>query len=191
MHNSDLIEDLRHMAAMAEEMDAYLMSDVLFWRMDSGPRLTLGGYLMRQHRVLALADELNPEGLALLNTAVSNYNNALHEKIVRYETKANNEIEARLRQWGEFLGDLERDGVVSRGVYANGVETRIMLEHLLASLRNQPYHLNDRYVEQLVNLDSRLRRHWQPGDFVLDNIWQEAYPEDEFWYLYGMPGKSS
>ena len=44
------------MTAMAAEMDAYLKSDVLFWHMSASrmPALTLGGYLMRQHRLLIL-----------------------------------------------------------------------------------------------------------------------------------------
>lgn len=189
MSHSEINENVRHMAMMAEEMDAYLMSDVLFWKMSSGPRLTLGGYLLRQHRVLALADTLDGEEVGVLNTAVSQYNAALHEKIVRFETKAHTEIEARLRQWNEFLSDLEKEATVARGFYANGVETRIMLALLVEKLQTKPYQLQERVQFQVETADRRLRRRWYPDNFILAELWQPAYPEDEFWYLYGMPGK--
>ena len=190
MSNSDLNKDLRHMADMAEEMEAYMRSDVLFWRTGSGPRLTLGGFLMRQHRILALADELDSEGKALLNTAVSQFNEAMHEKIVRLETKVHTELDARLRQWGEFLRDLEREAIVSRGFYANGVETRIMIEVLIEKMQTPPYRLESRILNTVEMHDRRLRRRWYPDEFILDEMWQPAYPVDEFWYLYGLPGKS-
>ena len=58
-----LDHDVHVLSAMAEEMENYLDSDVLFWHMSKRgmPALTLGGYLMRQHRLLALYDQLNKE----------------------------------------------------------------------------------------------------------------------------------
>lgn len=190
MTNSELALDLQNMAEMASEMDAYLKSDVLFWNMAGGPRLTLGGYLMRQHRILALADELDEDEVAVLNTAVSQFNNAMKEKIVRFETKAHQEIEARLRQWSEFLSELKKDTNIHRNVYANGVKPRIMLSAIVAKLQTQPYKLESRVQSQIELQDRRLRQRWFPGDFVLADIWKEAYPQDEFWYLYGLPKES-
>src|SRR5688500_2426298 len=53
-----LSEDLEVLEAMAAEMNEYLKSEVLFWPMRQGnlPRLTIGGYLMREHRLRALAE---------------------------------------------------------------------------------------------------------------------------------------
>ncbi|MEM7331674.1 MAG: hypothetical protein AAF490_06260 [Chloroflexota bacterium] len=189
MTHSELEKDLRQMADMAGEIEDYIKSDVLFWPMGSGPRLTFGGYLMRQHRILALADSLDAAGQALLNTAVSQFNNALHEKVVRLETKVHTELNARLRQWEAFLGDLKNETIVSRGFFANGVEPRIMIEMLVRKMQTPPYRLEGRIISSLEAHDRRLRRRWSKGEFVLDPVWEEAYPDDEFWYLHGLPGK--
>ena len=65
-------EDLAILAAMAAEMDDYLKSEVLYWPMVHGdmPRLTLGGYLMRQHRLQHLADILTDADKEQWETAV-------------------------------------------------------------------------------------------------------------------------
>lgn len=188
MSDIKLNQDLSELAAMASEMDDYIMSDVLFWKMGSQPMLTLGGYLMRQHRILALADALDPAQLQLLNTAVSQFTNALHERIVRFETKAHREIEARMRQWNEFLIELEKEPKVDIGVYRNAVEARMMLAVLIDKLQSPPYKLESRVLTQLDLLDRQLRRLWQPGEFIFDKTWQKAYPEEAYWYLYGLPG---
>ena len=72
--NNKLMRDLSILAAMAAEMEAYLNSHVLFWHMSSSrmPALTLGGYLMRQHRLLALRSLLTGEQLSELDAAVLN-----------------------------------------------------------------------------------------------------------------------
>ncbi len=97
--------DLEIAEAMASEMDEYLMSDVLFWPMQKGefPRLTIGGYLMRQHRLNGLRELLNGEQRSRLNAAIDLFNQALVEKVVRFEERAHREIHARIRQWSEYL----------------------------------------------------------------------------------------
>ena len=63
--NNKLTRDLSILVAMAAEMETYLNSDVLFWHMSTShmPALTLGGYLMRQHRLLALRDLLTGDAI--------------------------------------------------------------------------------------------------------------------------------
>jgi len=48
-----LKKDLDILKAMVEELTNYLSSDVLYWPMfkASYPKMTLGGYLMRQRRL--------------------------------------------------------------------------------------------------------------------------------------------
>lgn len=183
-------EDLDILAAMAAEMDTYLASDVLFWPMQASgmPKLTLGGYLMRQERLLAVADELDGAQQALLNTAVSQFNAALSENVVRLETKAHTELEARIRQWSEYLRDLGKDyGAVSAGGYATAVEARTMIKALVDKLQTRPYQLSDRIPPQIGLLDSKLRGQFAHGDFVWADEWQAAYPEEIYWWLYGLP----
>lgn len=182
--------DLKILEAMAAEMDDYLTSDVLFWPLARAelPRLTLGGYLMRQHRLMALRHLLTDDEQARLDEAISQFNQALTERIVRFEQRGHQELQARLRQWSEYLKDVGRKPEGSRAYYATAVETRAMIEALLDKLQMAPYELDKQFLEKVAVFDSGLRRGWRPGDFVWPEAWQSAYPRSEYWWLYGLPG---
>lgn len=189
MEDKKINQDLTIIDAMSNEMGEYLDTPALFGQMGrSGmPKITVGGYLMREYRLIGLADLLEPDQIALLNTAVSQFNDALEERIVRFEEKAHREAEARIRQWGEYLRDVERDGENSQTAYATAVEARAMLHAIVDRLSKRPFQLAPRISEQIELLDLQLRRVWKPGAFVWPDGWQVAYPEDTFWWLYGMP----
>ena len=173
---------------MAAEMALYLTQETLFWRLSGGGILTLGGYLMREHRLLALQRELlgaaEQEQLA---TAVSQFNTALVERIVRFEHKAHMEMEARLRQWGEYLNEAEWKNQPEHTHYATAVETREMMAVLIARLSTPPYQLAAHLSPRLGQLDAQLRGQWVSGDFVWPSAWQPAYPQARYWWLYGRP----
>jgi hypothetical protein len=182
--DTKVVTDLAHMAVMAEEMEAYLRSDVLFWPLGGRPMLTLGGYLMRQHRLLALADSLDLEQQATLNTAVSQFMAATHDKIVRFETKASREIEARIRQWSEHLRDVDKAKKDS-SLYKSGIETRIMLTLLLERLEHSPYKEKPELAKRLEMIDMGVWVRWKKGAFVLDEVLEPVYDPKIFWYLFG------
>lgn len=184
-----LAHDVHVLSAMAEEMENYLDSDVLFWHMSKGglPTLTLGGYLMRQHRLLALYDDLTAEQQAEVDAAVARFNQVLEERTVRFEQKAHRELDARLRQWEEYLKDLERDQAGSKSNYDTAVEARAMIAALTDYLQLAPYKLDDRILKRTALLDTRLRSRWEVGDFVWPEAWQATYPRSEYWWLYGRP----
>lgn len=183
-----LERDLEILSAMAAGMDEYLKSDVLFGKMPAGdmPMLTLGGYLMRQHRLLALSDLLSASRREQLQQAIGLFNGALIEKIVRFETKANKEVEARLRQVEEYLRDLnnKKGGGMN---YDTAVEPRVMLSALADKLQMPPYQLDERVLQSIDLLDRNLRRRWSPGEFIWPEAWQPAYPQADYWWLYGRP----
>jgi len=187
--SSKLTKDLQILAAMATEMEAYLNSDVLFWRMSkfSTPALTLGGYLMRQHRLLLLQDLLSQSQQADLASAATLYNSCLVERIVRFEQKAHRELDARMRQWGEYLKDVDREVAAKTSNYSTAVEVRAMISSITDQLQLAPYNLSQQVSKQVSLLDSQLRRSWKRGDFVWPDAWQPAYPSAEYWWLYGKP----
>ena len=187
--NDKLIRDLKILAAMAAEMETYLNSDVLFWHMSTSgmPALTLGGYLMRQHRLLALRNLLTGEQLSELDAAVYEYNSALVEKTVRFEQKAQREMDARLRQWSEYLKDAEQGIATSSSNYSTAVEARAMVTAIQDQLQLAPFTLHERARQQSELLDNQLRRLWEPGDLVWPEEWKPAYPLMDYWWLYGKP----
>lgn len=181
-----LRQDLITLEAFAEEMDAYLRADVLFRPMGpSLPQLTLGGYLMRQYRLLHLRTELDAAENLRLDHALTRYQQALVEKIVRYEQHAHQELQARLRQWQEYLRDLQAEPRSAAAYYATAIEPRVMLDALLDSLRLPPYRLNSDAPQRLMPLDRNLRTRLVGDDFIWPAEWQPAYPRQRFWYLYG------
>ena len=186
-----LQKDLVALEAMAAEMDEYLKSDVLFWPLVHGdlPRLTLGGYLMRQHRLLGLRDLLSMQEQDRLHRAINTYHEALEEKVVRFENKAHEELAARLRQWQTYLGEVKQG--TGAAYYESAVEPRAMIEALTAQLRVQPYRLQPDVPQKLALLDRQLRHVWEPGDFVWPQEWQPAYPREKYWWLYGHPRRKS
>ena len=187
-HTHKLEQDLAIAAAMAAQMDDYLKSDILFWNMgQSGmPMLTLGGYLMRQYRLLLLSNLLSEAQQGELETAVIQFNTALAEKIVRLEVKADSELEARIRQFEAFLRDL-RKGQETGMNYRTAVEPRAMVAALVDKLRMAPYQLDRQIPGRVETLDRSLRQRWVSGEFIWPQDWQPAYPQDEFWCLYGKP----
>jgi hypothetical protein len=181
--------DVAVVEEMAEQMAQYLDSDVMFWPMSrSGmPMLTLGGYLMREHRLDKLPDLLPPQTRTTAAAAIHLFNQTLAERIVRFEAKAQQELQARLRQWEEYLKDVERGTADRSSNYGTAVETRAMIAALIDRLSLPPYQLDARPLQHLSLLDTRLRNTWQPGDFIWPAEWVSAYPQTEYWWLYGSP----
>jgi hypothetical protein len=192
---SELQQKLRHdlnvIETMAEKMEAYLGSDSLFWNMGPGvPALTLGGFLMRQYRLDALTDALTDSEQERFLQAAQQVNGILAERVVAFEQKAHQEIDARLRQWQEYLRDLDwEDGPRQlrehQRRYATAVEARVMLHALTETLQTAPYKLDEQVLQRIESLDKRQRGQWEDGAFVWTEGMEPAYPRDEFWWLYG------
>ncbi len=184
-----LREDLDILEAMAADMDEYLRSDVLYWKMSEAqmPMLTLGGYLMREYRLLALRDLLDAAEQARLDTAVAQYNQALEGKVVRFEQRAQEELGVRARQWGRYLDDMRQEPKVAGINYETAVTNRAMITALLDRLQTPPYRLDGGLTETIEAFDKGLRTHWQKGEFVWPADWKPAYPQEKYWWLYGRP----
>ncbi|MDJ0755966.1 MAG: hypothetical protein QNJ45_20735 [Ardenticatenaceae bacterium] len=183
-----LQRDLTIGERMVEEMAGYLQAETLFGRMPpSLPALTLGGYLMRQHRLLALQEALPPADQTRVDNMINTFDQILSERIVRSENRAHREIGARLRQWEEYIRDLRRDLRGNAGYFATAVEPRVMIAALLEMLSEPPYQLQEEFAERLELLDRGLSGVWQAGPFVWPEEWESAYPANEYWYLYGEP----
>ncbi len=184
-----LREDLDILEAMAADMDEYLRSDVLYWKMSNAqmPMLTLGGYLMREYRLLALRDLLDSTEQARLDTAVAQYNQALEGKVVRFEQRAQEELGVRTRQWGRYLDDMRQESRVAGINYETAVTNRAMITALIDRLQTPPYQFDGGLTETIETFDKGLRIHWQSGEFVWPADWKPAYPQEKYWWLYGRP----
>ena len=181
--------DLKILEQMAIEMEPYLISDTMHWTMAKRdmPKLTIGGYLMRQQRLPILSNYLRPEEQARLDVAINHFNQTLVEKVVRFEHRAHQELHAFLNEWTCYLRGLTKYRALAVTRYASEVDTRVVITAVIDKLLETPYHLDPRIPSELTVLDRSLRRHWQVGKFVWEPVWQLAYPKEKYWWLYGKP----
>ena len=188
-----LKRDLVVLEAMAAEMDEYLRNDSLFWPLgdSSLPRLTLAGFLLRQHRLVALREQLDQAERDRLDAAEKQFDTALVEKVVAFETRAHEDLRARLRQWNEYLKELRQASLAAGDYYASAVETRVMLAALLNKLEKPPYELDTQVLDELAAYDRVLANYWESGDFIWPETWTVAYPRQQYWWLYGRPRSRS
>ena len=181
-----LSRDADVLAAMAADMGNYLDSTTLFWRLGpTMPQMTLGGYLMREHRLLGLKGLLTGYEQEVVETAVYNFNAALAERIVRFEKKAEQAVGARLRQWEATIKDYQLKQVAVN--YETAVEARLMIHLLLEKLSLPPYQLPAKQAQKVQALDAVLADLWAKGEFIWPAEWAKIYPTKTFWWLYGEP----
>ena len=187
--NAVLAHDLMIMEEMAANMADYLDSDVVEWTIPrtNMPRLTIGGYLMRQQRLEALRDRLPADNQARLDAAMFQFNDALKERVVRFETRAHQELHTRIAEWISILPDLNRRAKTEANYYAGVVDTRIVIKELLDRLQSPPYALEEGVPDEIEAIDHLLRGRLSEKEFVWDSIWEAAYPRGDYWWLYGYP----
>jgi hypothetical protein len=188
----DLLKhDLAILEAMVAGIPDYLKSDVAAWNIGQRdmPLLTLGGCLMRLRRLSLLQGQLTSDDRLALARARNSFNEALKERVVRFEQRAYGELNARLREWTTYMRDLAHSSKIAADQrrYAAMADTRIVIGDLVDKLSEHPYRLDSRVPRDVAALDRRLRLMWQPGVFVLDPAWQRAYQADRYWWLYGRP----
>lgn len=184
-----LAHDLMIMEEMAANMAAYLDSDAIDWTIPRAnmPRLTIGGYLMRQRRLSALREKFSVEDQARLDKAIEQFNDALEERVVRFEKRAHQELHMRIAEWIGILRDLKRRAAAEENYYAGIVDTRIVIKELLDKLQTPPYELKEGIQEELMTIDRLLKNRFSEDDYVWDPIWEATYPRDDYWWLYGRP----
>lgn len=191
MNKNDAIlaHDLMIMEEMAANMATYLDSDIVDWTIPRAnmPRLTIGGYLMRQRRLSILAGQFDEEDRDRLRLAIAQFEQALDERVVRFEIRAHQELHMRIAEWMSFLRDINRRAKTEVNYYAGVVDTRIVIHELMNKLETFPYELKEDIIEEVNAMDRILRIRLLDHPFIWDPVWEEAYPRSEFWWLYGCP----
>lgn len=184
-----LLYDLLILEEMAANMAAYLISDVTSWTIPRAnmPKLTVGGYLMRQHRLQILQDQLQPDDQARLWAAVQKFDEALIERVVRFEFRAHQELHTRIGEWVNYLRDLGGRVASEANYYAGVADTRVVISSLFVQLQKDPYQLEQGALEEVKALDKNLRARLEDHEFIWDAVWKPAYPKEKYWWLYGCP----
>jgi hypothetical protein len=185
----DPARDLDVLGAMAAELRDYLVREPLYWRMRAPgnyPMLTLGGYLLRLHRVSALGAQLASAQRDALAAAQAEYQAATGEWAVHAGRKVVAEVKARAQLLSQYAGELQA-GSAARGHWAHEAETRTMLHHLLGAARSFAPAERNALAERVTAVDGALQRHLERTRFIGDPLLEPAYPPDEYWWLYRRP----
>jgi hypothetical protein len=182
-------EDLQVVLAMATSLSSYLDSTAVYYPLATVtyPKLTLGNYLMRQSRLLAVQDDLDDIKKGKLETAVFKFKQASSSRSGRVGQKGHEEAGIRLRQWQRAVQELLERPEVAIPYYATAVENRLMLAELITYLQQEPFQIDEQLLLDTAVIDQKLNLIWQTGGFVLPEVWQAAYPPTTHWWLYGQP----
>ncbi len=183
----DLDRDATAVRAMAAALDPYLYQDDLYGGLPGAlPRLTVGGLLMRLHRLRALKDQLTPKQAAALSEAEADFEQARSQWAVHYGRKIKRELASRQDSFKWFLDECDDNPLRCAENYPTEAEKRTILHHLLTEGVARGLDIAEEQRRQ-VTLDSKLRQRFRAEGFIWDPRAQPAYPKDVFWWLYGRP----
>lgn len=192
---SIIVRDTALCAAMADELDAYLKSDTLFWepsrRIAGGlalPKLTIGGFLLAMRRLDTLRDYLSLDQADVLARARRELQQQRSQWRSRYQNKLARELRSRQDAWAWYLDDVRQQGEPIIAHYPHQVETRIKAELLLGELGDGGTDIDESRARQAA-LDQRLGTDFAVGEFCWIEELAGGFPPDRFWYLWGWPRK--
>jgi hypothetical protein len=154
-------------------LQAYLLSNELYWPLGANlPRLTVGALLLALTRLEVSQPDEADQLRVQVETVRVKWRSAWEQKIAR-------ETANRLRLWTQFLSDLAHAPEQNADAYPGEVRGRAILGLLLRELPNAPE------KTALAEADTLLKARLLPAAFIWEAALQTAFPEAEFWFLYG------
>lgn len=168
-------EDLQFLTESLPQLQAYLLSKELYWPLGGNlPRLTLGALLLALTRLEGSQPGAADRLRAQVDTVRVKWRSAWEQKVAR-------ETANRLRLWTQFLSDLLSAPEQNADAYPGEVRGRVILELLLREVPTAPEKTT------LAEAEAPLKARWLPAAFLWETTFQTAFPETEFWFLYGKP----
>ena len=173
----------RFLQAAEPDLKSFLLSENVYWNlslpaphgMPPYPRFSLGWLLLYRRRLsAATVDPDWTEVLAGIEAVRDQWRSAWTKKAAR-------EFGVRLNQWMRFINEYRTDPAAHRARYRFEVQRRTML----ALLGDDADELPEEQLSLLAGIDAALKGKLQTGPFIQDEIYQQAFPTGEFWFLYG------
>jgi hypothetical protein len=174
-------QDLNYIQTCLWEMDDYLRSDTLLWRLSGSPslpRLTPGGFLLAFKRLETKSS--SPVELTEIRKIAERMDIIRLKQGKDWEKKITQEMPMRLNLWQEFLVDWQESPDAQGDLYSQQVEWRVMISLLSEETVMQPSE-----QEFLDGLDRVVKSAWLAGEFIWEPEIRSAFPLPGFWYLYG------
>jgi hypothetical protein len=177
-------QELRILTTMAANLTPYLYEDEVYGNLGKNfPQLTVGAVLMRLYRLETITDDLSPSQQNDVHEVRQKLESARYEWQNHYKEKIKREIVARLNTTSWFLDDCADSPASCLSGWPSAAEKRTIVSHLADEAKQlDAYDLELR--AQVSDVDKRLRAFYQKGPFIWDERLQQAYSNDEFWWLY-------
>jgi hypothetical protein len=181
--------DLGYLNAGIQEIESFLLTKNIFWPISSPspvgesryPRMTLGGLLLSLFRLKARS--LPPTYDVKFRSLEKELDRWRIKWLTSWEWKASIEFKSRLRQWRNYLDEMDKRPDLNIPFYKSEVRVRVLLELLKKEINSQ----DDQEINNLSLLDGILRSIFVPGDFIWDNELTPGFNQRVFWYLWGYP----
>lgn len=170
--------DRRLLTRSADELEAYLSSKVLLWRV-TGVEIPLcpGNLLLACHRLRTLSD-------STINLQMDSLMDLLNLRKASWEKKVNRELPMRVRQWKELVEDYNRESRIDSS-YIYNVRTRVIIDLLISEAR-----FPDQVIQMdLEKTDEMLFVMTKNGEFVWDQDLIDSFPNPLYPYLYRQTGR--
>ncbi|MGH2521977.1 MAG: hypothetical protein ACRDH2_05680 [Anaerolineales bacterium] len=185
----NLSHELAVLKKMADELNEYLLSEVLFWQLtpspSSFPKLSLGLMLLTRARLQGADALLDAGQRAERDQTERQIETTLGKWQVAAENKAEKELRSRLNLWQRFLDECRQDGESCADNYPHEVTQRAIISLLLNEF---PRLIDTPEAKRLTPLDTLVRGRLTGDEFIWPAELQSGFPEAEFWYLYGGMG---
>lgn len=181
--------DIRILEAMASNLTPYLYEDELYGTLGGKmPKLTVGGLLLRLHRLQALQNSLDDELNQRLHDANLNFVQLRSEWMVHFEQKVVEEANARLNNIRAYVSDHAEDAQLAAQDYGVVAEQRTMVHHLKAEAQEFNFWTED-LDDEVVAADKGIKGtiEQDPDTFIWADELREVYPRAEYWWLYATP----
>jgi hypothetical protein len=183
----NLERDLRVLTTMAAHLTPYLYESEMYGQLSGDlPKLTLGGLLLRLYRLSHM--DLSDAQQNQVREAQRQFEAARAQWAVHYNTKLQQELRTRLEAANQFLIECAEDVQICAASYPSQAEKRSMIEHLKDEAEAHGL-LTDDIQMRLRQMDNKLQRYLNDGEFISDARLQTVYPPDKFWWMYGYIGE--
>jgi hypothetical protein len=188
--------DLSEAKALADHLIPYVYERELYGSIGgmfgSGamPSLTLGGLLLRLHRLHALEAGMSESQRAQLAAIDAAHNHVRKEWLVHYNDKLTQEAQSRLKMIDQFFEECADDPRTCYSNYPPEAMRRTIVE-VIANEQKRDGTATSEIERAMGRIDSQLRRFTTSGSFIWASALQPVYPKDEYWWLYAQPPRAS
>ena len=166
-------EDRKVILSSGFELDQYLSSKTLMWRISGlGLPLCPGNLLFALKRYPVESDEEIRVSTDDIFTLMDKRRSAWKEKIQQ-------EIPMRINQWKATVEDQLEHGTID-GSFGYGVRVRVILALLLDQLDAKA----STYIRSLEGIDEQVNLVTTPGDFLWDSALEQKFPQQQYPFLY-------